>query len=73
VFGADSSFWNSTLDLGSNGTVDQIYFSGANSDLSGLSISGADANDTLFIGMTAYTWNGSTFANGTDNWSAYSA
>jgi len=73
VFGANSSFFNSTLDLGSNSTADQIYFSGSNSDLSGLSISGADSNDTLFIGMTAYTWDGSTFVNGSDTWSAYSA
>jgi hypothetical protein len=73
VFGANSSFFNSTLDLGSNSSADQIYFSGTNSDLSGLSITGADANDTLFIGMTAYSWNGSNFVNGEDDWSAYSA
>ena len=73
VFGANTTFYNSTLDLGSNSSADQIYFSANNSDLSGLSITGADTNDTLFIGSTAYAWNGSTFINGTAEWSAYSA
>ena len=76
VFGANSSFFNSTLDLGSNSTADQIYFSGANSDLSGLSISGADSNDRLFIGTTEYLWNDSdsTFVDKAGSaWSAYSA
>lgn len=73
VFGANTTFFNSTLDLGSNSSADQIYFSGNNSDLSGLTITGADSNDTLFIGSTAYAWNGSTFNNGIADWSAYSA
>ena len=60
VFGANTAFDATTLDLGGSGN-NVIWFNGDNAlNDGGLSITGASAGDTLFIGAVAYGYNTGT-------------
>jgi autotransporter family porin len=56
VFGSNTTFTKLSINLGgTDGAADRIYFN-AIGNLSGVQISGADSNDVLYIGATAYTY-----------------
>jgi hypothetical protein len=56
VFGINSTFNNLSIDLGDDVKADIIKFA-ANSDLTGVTVTGASSNDVLWIGSTRYAAN----------------
>lgn len=69
VFGSGTTFYDSTIDLGSDNSADRIILS-ADVDKSAVTIAGAGAGDTLYIGVTAYTYDTTlhNFYNGSTAW-----
>lgn len=65
VFGSNTNLGNTTIDLGNDLEVDRIYFNSNPLDLADFQIKGAGNNDILYIGTTAYTYQGSDFYSGT--------
>jgi hypothetical protein len=62
VFGSNTTFTDTWINLGNSdgtgdGLADRIYFNAISGDLSQVQITGADANDILYIGATAYAYN----------------
>ena len=68
VFGSNTTFTDLSINLGgADGAVDRIYFNAISKDLDQVKITGADSNDVLYIGATAYTYDSTKldFYNGT--------
>jgi hypothetical protein len=68
VFGSNTTFTDLSINLGgADGAVDRIYFNAISKDLEQVKITGADSNDVLYIGATAYTYDSTKldFYNGT--------
>jgi hypothetical protein len=61
VFGSNTIFTDTWINLGNSdgtgdGLADRIYFNAISADLSQVQITGADNNDILYIGATAYAY-----------------
>jgi hypothetical protein len=61
VFGSNTTFTDTWINLGNSdgtgdGLADRIYFNAISADLSQVQITGADNNDILYIGATAYAY-----------------
>lgn len=57
VFGSNTTFTDLSINLGgADGAIDRIYFNAISYDLDQVKITGADCNDVLYIGATAYTY-----------------
>jgi len=57
VFGASTSFNNTVIDLGGDTFMDYIRFNNTTGDsLTGISITGANDGDYLYIGATGYSY-----------------
>ena len=72
VFGSNTTFTDLSINLGgADGAVDRIYFNAISKDLEQVKISGADSNDVLYIGATAYTYDSTKldFYNGASHFS----
>ena len=65
VFGSNTTFTDLSINLGgADGAADRIYFNAISKDLEQVKITGADSNDVLYIGATAYTYQGNDFYSG---------
>ena len=68
VFGSNTTFTDLSINLGgADGAADRIYFNAISKELDQVKITGADSNDVLYIGATAYTYDSTKldFYNGT--------
>ena len=65
VFGSNTTFTDLSINLGgADGAADRIYFNAISQTLDQVKITGADSNDVLYIGATAYTYQGNDFYSG---------
>jgi hypothetical protein len=68
VFGANTTFTNLSINIGGDTSIDRIYFNATQADFSGVTITGANDGDYLYIGATAYTYHGNDFYSGSLSW-----
>jgi hypothetical protein len=68
VFGINSTFNDLSINLGTNDAQHDVVKFGANSDLTGVTVTGATDGDILWIGSVQYTYNNSDFYNGQLSW-----
>ncbi len=71
VFGANSYVEGYAIDLGSDTSVDSVFFNAGLDDSQAIQITGANTGDTLFIGSGdfagSYTYDGTDFTDGSDS------